>query len=147
MSASVGVSLDGVRIPLSRACVVEVAKAVLAAERVSDALLSVTFVSDRVIRDLNRRHLRRTGLTDVIAFGFRRTGRKAPIIGDVYIAADVARRSARANGVAIREELTRLIIHGTLHVLGYDHPESDDRTRSSMWKRQERLVQRLAKRR
>jgi rRNA maturation RNase YbeY len=67
------------------------------------------------------------------------------VIGDIYIAPDVARENARTAGAPAREELTRLVVHGTLHVLGYDHPEGDGRDRSSMWKRQERLVRRLAR--
>jgi probable rRNA maturation factor len=147
MSAVVGVSTDGVRIPISRDRVAEIVRSVVASERAGNAMLSVTFVTNRGIRSLNRTHLRRNGVTDVIAFGFRRAGRKAPIVGDVYIAPDAARDSARANGVTVREEIVRLIVHGTLHVLGYDHPESDARTRSSMWRKQERLVQKLSARR
>jgi len=143
MSISVGVSTDGVRLSLPRQRVVDAARAVLRAEGVSDAMLSVTFVSTAAIRRLNKRHLGRTGATDVISFGFRRASRAAPVVGDVYIASDVAKRSARANGVPVREELLRLVVHGTLHVLGYDHPETDARTRSPMWRKQERLVQRL----
>jgi len=149
VSLAVGVSLDGtgLRIPLSRARVSEIARAVLRAEGVQNAMLSITFVSDAGIRALNRKHLRRRGLTDVISFGFRGVGRRAPIVGDIYIAPSVARASAAANGISGREELTRLIVHGTLHVLGYDHPETGDRTRSAMWRRQERLVTRLSRRR
>jgi probable rRNA maturation factor len=72
-------------------------------------------------------------------------GSTGPVVGDVYIAPDVARASARENGISVREELARLVVHGTLHVLGYDHPEDDTRTRSAMWKRQERLVARLVR--
>jgi probable rRNA maturation factor len=147
MSVTVGVSLDGVRIPLSRDRVADIARATLATERVRDALLSVTFVTPRSIRAMNREHLRRDGVTDVIAFGFRAAGRDGPIVGDVYIAPDVARESARSRGIPVREELARLIVHGMLHVLGHDHPESGRRTQSAMWKKQERLVQRLAGRR
>ena len=143
MRTAVGVSLDGVRIPVSRDRVAACARAVLRAEKVGDAMLSITFVSRRTIRQLNRRHLRRDRDTDVIAFGFRRASRRAPLIGDIYIAPDVARDTARENGVPVREEIVRLVVHGTLHVLGHDHPETGDRTRSPMWRRQERLVARL----
>jgi probable rRNA maturation factor len=143
MRTAVGVSADGVRIPLSRARVAAIARAVLRSQGVRDALLSVSFVSNRAIRTLNRAYLRREGSTDVIAFGFRRVGKGAPVVGDVYIAPDVARASARANGVTVREELTRLVVHGTLHVLGQEHPETDARVRSPMWRTQERLVARL----
>jgi len=144
MSIAIGVSADGVRIPVSQARVAEIARAVLRSERVGAAMISVSFVSNRAIRVLNRQHLRRDRVTDVIAFGFRRAGRGAPIIGDIYIAPDVARASAGENGVSVREELVRLVVHGTLHVLGYEHPETEARTRSAMWRRQERLVARLA---
>lgn len=147
MSAAIGVSLDGVRIPLSRARVADAVRAVLRSEKVRDAMISVAFVSKREIQRMNREHLRRNRPTDVIAFGFRATGRggAGPIVGDIYIAPEMARESARANGITVREELLRLVVHGTLHVLGYDHPETDARTRSPMWRQQERLVARLAR--
>ena len=147
MSAVVGVSAAGVRIPISRDRVAEIVRSVVTAERAGDAMLSITFVTNRDMRSLNRTHLRRNGVTDVIAFGFRRAARNAPIVGDVYIAPDAARASARANGITVREEIVRLIVHGTLHVLGYDHPESNARVRSSMWRKQERLVRQLSARR
>lgn len=147
MSLAVGVSLDGVRIPLSRTRVVDIARSVLRSEQVRDAMLSITFVTNRSIRAMNREHLNRDGLTDVIAFGFRQGGRGAAIVGDIYVAPDVARLSARSNGVPFREELTRLVVHGLLHVLGHDHPEDDRRTRSAMWKKQERLVRAAESRR
>ena len=121
----------------------ELARGVLRAEGVREALLSIALVSNRRIASLNRAHLRRSGPTDVIAFGFSPVGARGPVVGDVYVAPDVARASARENGVPVREELARLVVHGTLHVLGYDHPETDSRTRSDMWRRQERLVARL----
>jgi probable rRNA maturation factor len=147
MSLAVGVSIDGVRIPLSRTRVAEIARSVLRSERVRDALLSITFVTNRSIRAMNREHLGRDGLTDVIAFGFRQGGRGAAIVGDIYVAPDIARRSARSNKVSLREELTRLVVHGLLHVLGYEHPEDDRRMRSAMWKKQERLVRAVGSRR
>jgi rRNA maturation RNase YbeY len=133
--------------PVSRDRVAVAARAVLRSERVRDALLSITFVSNAAIRSLNRAHLKRGGVTDVLSFGLRRTSPKAPILGDIYIAPDVARTSARANKVTVGEEIVRLVVHGTLHVLGYDHPDGDTRTRSAMWRKQERLVERLASRR
>lgn len=146
MSVAVGVSLDGVRVPVSRARIGEVVRAVLRSEKVGDAMISIAFVRRAAIRRMNRTHLGRDRVTDVIAFGFRRTGRNAPIVGDVYIAPEVARQSAETNSVSIREEVIRLVVHGTLHVLGHDHPETEARTRSPMWRKQERLVVRLARR-
>jgi probable rRNA maturation factor len=65
-------------------------------------------------------------------------------VGDVYICPWVAAREAKARGVPLREELIRLLVHGTLHTLGRTHPEDDGRTRSAMWRRQERYVGALA---
>jgi probable rRNA maturation factor len=143
----VGVSVEGVRIPVSRRSVSDVARSVFRAERVSLAFVSIAFVPNRVIRALNRTHLRRQGDTDVIAFAWRQAGKRSPLVGDVYIAPDVARRFARANGIGVREEIIRLVIHGALHVLGYDHARGAARTRGAMWARQERLVRRHASRR
>ncbi len=143
MTLVVDVAAEGMRAPLARARVKALALGVLRAEGVRDAMLSVSFVDSRDIAALNRRHLRRRGATDVIAFGFSRPTVRSPVVGDVYIAPDVARENARRHGVPVREELARLVVHGTLHVLGHDHPEGDDRMRSSMWRRQERLLVRL----
>lgn len=145
MSRAIDVSLDGVRIPIARERVAAIADGVLRAERVPNALLSVAFVTRTRIAALNRAHLGHTGPTDVISFGFARATDDDPVIGDIYICPDVARASAAERGIGIREELARLVVHGTLHVLGYDHPESDARERSPMWKRQEALLARLTR--
>jgi probable rRNA maturation factor len=144
MSISVDVAVLSGRIPLSRERVSRIASTVLRAERVRDANLSITFVSNRSIALLNRRHLGHRGPTDVISFELGRSAPGAPVVGDIYIAPDVARGNARAVGVPISQELARLVVHGTLHVLGYSHPEGShsDRTTSAMWRRQELLLRR-----
>ena len=140
MTRIVAVETDGVRISVSRDRVRRVAEHVLRAERVRDALVSITFVSNRHIAALNARHLRHRGPTDVISFGFAPIGRGGAVVGDVYVAPEVARRNARAHGRGVREELLRLVVHGMLHVLGHDHPASEARYTSPMWRRQERLL-------
>lgn len=146
MSLLIEVSADGVRLPLPRARVAAVARAVLHAENVTDATLSITFVSTPRIASLNREHLGHRGGTDVISFPLTSDVPNAPVTGDIYIAPDVARRNAAAHGVAAREELTRLVIHGVLHVLGFDHPGGLERTGSAMWQRQEELLAALQRR-
>ena len=140
MSLVIDVDSEGVRVPLGRARVAAIVRTVLEAERVRDALISVAFVSKTAMAALNRKHLRRKGPTDVIAFGLTRADARMPVIGDIYIAPEVAREQAAEHGVGIREELARLAVHGTLHVLGHDHPEGGERTRSAMWARQEKLL-------
>ena len=140
MSLVIDVDSEGVRAPLAKARVAVVVRTVLEAERVRDALVSVAFVTRRAIAALNRKHLRRAGPTDVIAFGLTRADPRMPVIGDIYISPEVARVQATEHGVGVREELARLAVHGTLHVLGHDHPEGEDRTGSRMWRRQEKLL-------
>jgi len=143
MSIIVDVSADGARTPLASARVRRVAAAVLRAEGVRDALVSIAFVSAREIARLNKRHLGHAGVTDVISFALGAgKERSAPhaVVGDIYIAPDVARANAMRFGRGVREELARLVVHGTLHVLGHDHPDGTARTTSPMWRRQERLL-------
>lgn len=150
MSIIVDVAADGARSPLASARVKRVVTAVLRAEGVRDALVSIAFVSAREIARLNKRHLAHAGPTDVISFGLGagKNGSAAhPVIGDIYIAPDVARANAMRFGRGVREELARLVIHGTLHILGHDHPNGTDRATSPMWRRQERLLSSAAIRR
>jgi rRNA maturation RNase YbeY len=143
MSLAVDVATEGVRIPLARSRVAALAEGVLRREGVRDALLSIAFVTDRRIAALNREHLGHTGPTDVISFGFAPVDSARVVVGDVYIAPGVARRSAHEQQGNLREELSRLVVHGVLHVLGHDHPEGETRYASPMWRRQERLLRSL----
>jgi probable rRNA maturation factor len=143
MSIAVHVSADGVRLPLARARVGEIARRVLASEGVREAMVSITFLGTRAMAALNRRHLGRRGATDVISFGFSESTRQGPVIGDIYIAPEVARANARRHDAGVREELARLIVHGVLHVLGYDHADDESRAASPMWRRQERILARV----
>ena len=145
MSVAVSVSAEGVRPALSRERVADIARRVLRAERARDAMLSITFVSRRAIARLNAEHLGHVGPTDVISFGHARPGKAGPVVGDVYIAPDVARDNARRHGERVRDETARLVIHGVLHVLGHDHPADGGREGSAMWRRQEALLRRIGR--
>ena len=131
------------RLSVSRALVLKAATATVRAEHVKDAMLSITFVGRATISQLNRRYLGHHGPTDVISFGLGRVGRRGAVVGDVYICAEVARDNARRRGISAGEELLRLVVHGTLHVLGYDHPSGTGRMTSPMWRKQERILTRV----
>jgi probable rRNA maturation factor len=132
--------VTGRRLPLSRALVRRVVQAVLRSER-RDALISVTFLGRDAMRRLNAEHKGHDYPTDVLTFTL--DGPPGQALGDVYICPWVARREARVRGIPLREELIRLVIHGTLHALGRKHPEGPERMRSTMWRRQERYVEAL----
>ena len=137
----VAVSTDGVRSPVAAARLADAARLTLRAEGVRDAMLSIALVGNARIASINARHLRHRGPTDVIAFGFARE-RRAGVVADIYVAPEMARSNARRHGVGVREEVVRLVVHGVLHVLGYDHPIGASRERSAMWRRQEALLAR-----
>lgn len=137
---AVDVSSVGVRSPLGAARVRELVRKALKRSKVRDGMISVAFVPTRQMAKLNREHLGRSGATDVISFGFGPTGPNGAVVGDIYIAPDVARRNAKEFGVGVREEVARLVVHGTLHVLGRHHPEGRGRTSSRMWAEQEKLI-------
>jgi probable rRNA maturation factor len=127
----------GVAAPLSPGVVRRVVRRVLAGERAGPAALSVTFLSSQRMRAAHRRALGRDRATDVLAFGMRHGPR---LVGDIYVCPPAAGTSAARFGVPLREELVRLVVHGTLHALGWDHPAGAARMRSPMWRRQERYV-------
>jgi rRNA maturation RNase YbeY len=109
----------------------------LAAEGRSDTEVSVALLGDVDIRELNRRYLGKDAPTDVLAFTL---GEGSDVVGDVYVGVEQARRQADELDVPVREELARLAIHGTLHVLGHDHPEGPERSSSDMFDLQERIL-------
>lgn len=104
---------------------------------VADGEISVTFLDDAGMESLNREWKGREGPTDVLAFTLNEPG--APPLGDIYIGLERAVRQAAELGEPAEREVARLAIHGTLHVLGWDHPEAD-REESEMWRHQERIL-------
>jgi probable rRNA maturation factor len=138
--ASIDVDTGRRRAPLATAVVRDLAGFVLRRERVADAMLSIAFVSNRAIAELNRRHLGHEGATDVITFALGRATSAAPLVGDIYVAPDVVRDQARRFRVPLREEMARVVVHGVLHAVGHEHPEGAGREDSPMWKRQERWL-------
>jgi probable rRNA maturation factor len=129
---------EGVRLPLELGQVEDVVRHVLAAEGVRSAEISIAFLADEEIATLNEGYLSHPGATDVISFALHGEGERP--LGDVYVGAEQAGRQAVELGVPVREELLRLAIHGTLHVLGHDHPAEADRADSPMYRRQEELL-------
>ena len=133
--------MSGRRLPLPAARVRRVVEAVLEGERRRGSV-SITFLGRDAMRRLNARHTGRDRPTDVLSFAMADPSGRA--VGDVYVCPWVAEREARSRGIPLRQELVRLVVHGTLHALGRDHPEGEGRMRSPMWRRQERYVDALA---
>ena len=85
--------------------------------------VTVAIVPDHRIRLLNRQYRRQDAPTDVLSFPSEERG----YLGDIVIAAGVARRQAAAAGHSLHTELRVLALHGLLHLLGYDHERDDGR--------------------
>jgi probable rRNA maturation factor len=111
---------------------------VLRAEGVAEGEISIALVGDGEITALNRQWLDHDWATDVISFNLNGPGE--PPLGDVYLGVEQAARQAAELGADPGEELLRLAVHGTLHVLGYEHPEGADRADSEMFRHQEALL-------
>lgn len=129
---------EGVESPVDPRRVEMAVRHVLRAEDVEAAEISIALVSDAEIAALNQDYLQHEGPTDAISFALHEEGE--PPLGDVYVGVDQAARQAAEFGATSAEEVIRLAVHGTLHVLGWDHPEGDGRTESEMFSRQEELL-------
>jgi probable rRNA maturation factor len=109
-----------------------------------EVALGISFVDDRRIRELNREHRGKDAVTDVLSVPIDPLDEPVPEgvqrqLGDVVISLDQVARQAAEAGVAPGEELTTMLIHGILHLAGYDH-ETDE---GAMLARQDQLVAKL----
>jgi probable rRNA maturation factor len=106
-----------------------------------NAELSVVFATDSEIRPLNKIYRHKDRPTDVLSFAMRegkRIAKDSGILGDIVISVDRARAQAKVFGTSFREEMELYIIHGVLHLLGYDDEKPAARKR--MRKKEEELL-------
>ena len=103
--------------------------------------LAILLVSDSAIRRLNKKYRHKDKPTDVLSFPMQdqRVVMKPPvsILGDIVISVPTAKRDAKKKGISFEEELKFLLIHGFLHLLGYDHEISDREERRMKRKEKE----------
>jgi rRNA maturation RNase YbeY len=86
--------------------------------------VTLAFVSDRAMRELNRLWRHHPGTTDVLSFPAEQDQfelAEGSVLGDVVISVDQAARQAKANGLTLDQEIAQLILHGLIHLCGYDH--------------------------
>jgi len=104
----------------------KIARELLALLNQQRAELSVALVGDKEIRRLNAKYRKKNRTTDVLSFFVADPPHAKPIIlGDVIISVEQARRQARARKKTLKSEMVTLLIHGILHLLGYDHERSE----------------------
>jgi probable rRNA maturation factor len=163
------------RVPIDVRIYQRLLSALLVVTRRTSSVVGLTFISDRQMRQLNRRFRGIDRTTDVLAFPVPacllpwqahvrgrsdsslldnphrdtvplvHTPKHAPVhtLGDIVISIDTARRQAREAGAALQDECGRLLIHGYLHLLGYDHERS--RPEAVRMRRLERRLERRLK--
>ena len=97
-----------------------------------DSELSILIVDDPQIEELNRQYLDRKGPTNVIAFAMREgdfSDLSPHLLGDVVISTDTAAREAKNAALGFEQRFNELLIHGILHLLGYDHETDEEEAR------------------
>jgi probable rRNA maturation factor len=94
--------------------------------------MTVLLTDDREMRDLNRRWRGKDAATNVLSFpaGDEPEGIDGPRqLGDIVLAAETIAREAEAQGITLTDHLSHLVVHGTLHLLGYDHEDDAEAER------------------
>jgi probable rRNA maturation factor len=112
-------------VPVDRGRMREVARAVLDGEKVVQAEVSLAFVDNATIHRLNRQYLGHDEPTDVLSFPLSE-GRSGKLAGELVIGAEVAHDQAQQQGHDVQAELALYVIHGLLHLCGYDDHEPAD---------------------
>lgn len=117
---------------------------VLAAER-AEGDVTIVITDDAQVAELNQRFLGKEGPTDVLSFPAREKGEgfvlppeASPYLGDIIIAFPFTQRQAAQAGRPLGDELALLVVHGALHLLGYDHATPEEK--EEMWAKQNAIL-------
>lgn len=107
------------------------AQVILNALGLHDDELSILIVDDPQIAEMNQAYRNKPGPTNVLSFSMREGefGGITPLLGDVVISADTAKKEADDAKITLEERLSQLLVHGILHLVDYDHERSDDEAR------------------
>lgn len=128
---------------ISSAKIIALAERILTAAGEPTAELSIDLVGDRRMRRLNREYRGKDASTDVLAFPIREApGPASFLLGDVVISLPTAARQATVQGHSLETEIATLLIHGVLHLCGYDH-ERNAREAGRMRRKEHAIMRRL----
>src|SRR3954454_21063154 len=127
-------------IPIDRAAMRQLVRMVLDGEEISDAEISLAFVDNPTIHMLNKRYLDHDEPTDVLSFPLSEPGAKK-LAGELVVGVEVAQAQAAERGHAVEAELALYVIHGLLHLCGYD--DKSDRAAQDMRGRERHYLREL----
>ncbi|OQX27538.1 MAG: rRNA maturation RNase YbeY [Desulfobacteraceae bacterium IS3] len=114
---------------ISRQSLRKTAQAVLNASGCPESELSILILDDPQIAVLNKEYLNREGPTNVIAFPMHEgefPNLNPELLGDVVISVETAQKEGEATGISMEARFTELLVHGILHLLGYDHEKTEE---------------------
>lgn len=135
---SVKVNFHNVKKIISTNWIQRICKTIFTIEKkIPQGDVSIVFVSDDYISQLNKKFLKRDMPTDVLAFPMD----EDDVWGEVYISMNKAIEQSEYYKINIRAEITRLVIHGILHMLGYN--DQSEKTRNDMRKREDFYLEQL----
>jgi pyridoxine 5-phosphate synthase len=134
---------------INEALVQRAADQLLVSTGMAEAELSILLVDDQQIAELNRTWRHKKGPTNVLAFPLTEGEDSAMamnLLGDIVISVETAAREAKQEGLSLHSRLQVLLVHGFLHLIGYDHEKSDAET-VRMYNKERMLLQELTKKR
>lgn len=131
------------RQPLNRQFLLQGCDALLRLLKLDEATVSVVFIDDAEMAAYNQQYRHKQGPTNVLAFpAGDNDGQPGKELGDILIAVDIAQKEANAQGHSLHHRLFELIIHGMLHLIGYDHERSETEA-ERMWDFEKELFQNI----
>lgn len=146
MAKAIEILIDSSVRGVSASWVRRIVAGTLEAEKKATRSVSVLLTNDDAIRVLNKKYLKHDRPTDVIAFWVKEPRKvnepHREHLGDVVVSVERAKKEAPHYGVSFREELARYIVHGVLHLVGYN--DESDREEKVMHKRQEVILKKLS---
>jgi probable rRNA maturation factor len=145
---------EGVRFPcrgLARKCIEKIASDAAGLIPLDDTLVTLVIARDDYIRNMNRRFRGLDEPTDVLSFPggdgdvpFSPVGSPRKQAGEIYLSLDRAAKQAEEYGVSLAGEVVRLIVHGMLHLAGYDH-ERSGREKARMERKEEEILSKMTR--
>lgn len=123
--------------------IIRCARATLRALRRNSAELSIVIVGARRMATLNARYRHRAGITDILSFQLSEAVKKNTVSGEIVICYQEVVTGARRRGSKISNYLKYLLIHGILHLVGYEHENVSRNVSARMWQRQQKLTRKL----
>ena len=107
--------------------VCQIVEKILSLEKINEALVNVILVDDTYITKLNKKYMNKDNTTDVISFVLEKNRAKKSMEGEVYANLEQIKRQALEYKTKVMEEFFRIVIHGVLHLVGYDDQSVTDK--------------------